>query len=91
MPVFDTVTLCAPLAEPTVVEPKVSAVGLADSDADPLATPVPDSATEAVPFVALLLIVNDPVREPVAVGWNVTVTVQFAPAAIDVPQVFVCV
>ena len=53
--------------------------------------PVPVSATVAGLFDALLLIVRLPVRVPDAVGWNVTETVQFPPAAIDVPQVLVCV
>ena len=38
--------------------------------------------------VALLGTFTDPVRAPVAVGENVTVIVQDAPAATTVPQVF---
>src|ERR1700724_4827654 len=34
--------------------------------------------------------VTDAVRVPVAVGWNVTLSVQFAPAAKLAPQVLVC-
>ncbi len=52
---------------------------------------MPDSPTVSVGFVALLETVSVPVRVPVALGWNVTLTEQFAPAAIDEPQVFVCV
>ena len=38
----------------------------------------------------LSVIVTAPVRMPVAVGVNVTLMVQLAPAATDVPQVLVC-
>jgi hypothetical protein len=53
--------------------------------------PVPDSAIVVGEFVALLVTVTAPVRVPLAVGWKVTDTEHEAPAAIDVPQVFVCV
>ena len=52
--------------------------------------PVPDSATVVGLFVALLVTVSVPVRVPEAVGRKLTLTVQDAPAAIDVPQVLVC-
>ena len=51
--------------------------------------PVPVSATVAGLFDALLAMVRLPVRVPDAVGVNVTLTVQEAPAAIDVPQAVV--
>src|SRR3954447_1862879 len=51
--------------------------------------PVPDSATVAGLLVALLVIVSEPVRVPDAVGRKLTLTVQEAPAAIEVPQVLV--
>jgi hypothetical protein len=38
----------------------------------------------------LSVIVIDPVRLPLALGWNVTLIVQPEPAATLVPQVFVC-
>jgi ribosomal protein L11 len=41
-------------------------------------------------LVALLDTVTVPVRVPVAVGRNVTVTVHAPPAAMEVPQVLVC-
>jgi hypothetical protein len=53
-----------------------------------LATPVPDSATVSGLPGALLLTDSVPVAAPAAVGANVTPTVQEAPAASDVPQLF---
>jgi hypothetical protein len=52
--------------------------------------PVPDNATVVGLLPALLLTESVPVRVPDAVGRNVTLTVQDAPAAIDVPQVLLC-
>ncbi len=52
--------------------------------------PTPVSATVVVPFDALLAMVRSPVRVPDAVGLKVTLTVQEAFAAIDEPQVLVC-
>ncbi len=51
-------------------------------------TPVPDSATVSGLFGALLLTDSVPVADPAAVGVNVTPTVQEAPAASEVPQLF---
>ena len=53
--------------------------------------PVPDSATVNGLFVALPLTVSVPVRVPDAVGRKLTLTVHDAPAAIELPQVFVWV
>src|SRR5260221_6529155 len=53
-------------------------------------TPVPDSETVAGLPGALLAMLSVPVREPVAVGVKVTLTVQDAPAARVVPQLLVC-
>jgi hypothetical protein len=53
----------------------------------PGATPVPDSGT--VSSMPDALIVRFPAREPAAVGVNATATVQDAPAAMPLPQVFV--
>jgi hypothetical protein len=53
-------------------------------------TPDPLSARVAGLFVALLATETWPDRAPDAVGVNVAVTVQLAPTARDVPQVFVC-
>ncbi len=51
-------------------------------------TPVPDSATVSGLFGALLLTDRVPDAAPAAVGANVTLTVQEAPAASEVPQLF---
>ena len=51
-------------------------------------TPVPDSATVSGLPGALLLTDSVPVADPAAVGANVTLTVQEAPAASEVPQLF---
>ena len=53
-----------------------------------VAAPVPDSATVSGLPGALLLTDRVPVAAPAAVGANVTPTVQEAPAASDVPQLF---
>jgi len=51
---------------------------------------VPDTPAVCGLFVALSVTVNVPLRVPVAVGVKVTLIVQFAPAATDVPQLLVC-
>ena len=51
---------------------------------------MPDRATVSGLPVALLATVRLPVAAPPAVGVNVTLTVQDAPAASEDPQVFVC-
>ena len=56
----------------------------------PTATPVPVRLAVCVPLGALSVTVIVPVRAPATVGVNVTLMVQFAPAAKDAPQVFVC-
>jgi hypothetical protein len=50
------------------------------------AAPVPERLTDVGLLVALLVTDNDPVRVPAPLGWNVTLTVQEAPAAIEEPQ-----
>jgi hypothetical protein len=50
------------------------------------AAPVPERLTDVGLLVALLVTDNEPVRVPVPLGWNVTLTVHEAPAAIDEPQ-----
>src|SRR5947209_3330431 len=51
--------------------------------------PVPESAMLCGLPASLSVMVTAPVRAPVAVGVNVTVMAQFAPAASDAPQVVV--
>ena len=86
-PLLVTVTVCVPDC-PTVTVPNASVLGLAARA--PAVTPVPLSVTLCGLPVALSAIESVPVREPVVVGLNVTLTVQFAPAAKLVPQLFVC-
>ena len=50
---------------------------------------MPFSVTACVLLLALSVIVNLPVRAPVAVGVNVTLMLQLEPAARVAPQVFV--
>src|SRR5947199_376563 len=53
------------------------------------AVAVPERVTVCGLPAALSVMVTAPVRAPVAVGVNVTVMAQFAPAASDAPQVVV--
>src|SRR5579859_1455715 len=86
VPELVMVTDCAGAEEPTTVLPNVRLAGLAFSTG-PGAVPVPDRLTVLVTPPALT--VNVPVRDPAAVGLNVTLTVQEPFAAIDEPQLFV--
>lgn len=52
------------------------------------ATPVPESGTVCVPELVVSVIAAD--RGPVPCGANTTFTVQLLPAAMLVPQLFVC-
>ena len=52
--------------------------------------PVPERVTVWGLPVALSVIVSEAVRLPVAEGVKVTLTVQFDPAATEVPQLLVC-
>ena len=55
----------------------------------PPVVPVPERLTVRVGLVALLFTVNVPVLAPAEVGLKVTLTVQEAPAAMELPQVLV--
>lgn len=54
------------------------------------AVPVPPSVTVCGLLEALSVIVNEPLRVPLAVGVNVTFTVQLELAATLAPQLLVC-
>lgn len=82
---FVTVTVCEELGEPTFVEGKVSDTGATLMAAVPV--PVKDTVC-GVP-VALSATLMEALRAPRAVGLNVTVMVQLAPAASEVVQVVV--
>jgi hypothetical protein len=85
--VFLTVTVCAAVVAPTVVDAKVRLVG--DSvTVSPDAVAVPWSATDCGEPVALSAIERDAVKEPATVGLNSTETAQVAETGSDEPQVF---
>lgn len=54
-----------------------------------VACPVPDRATVCMFVASVSLNVTDPVRDPAAVGENVTLMVQLKPPESEVPQSFV--
>jgi len=87
VPVFDTVTGCEALLLPSTcaakVRPLVETVMTG-------AVPVPVSETLCGLFEALSVMVSVPVREPLAVGVKVTLTVQLELAATLAPQLLVC-
>src|SRR6266478_3608718 len=87
VPVFDTVTGCDALLPPSTCAAKVSV--LVDT-AMTGAVPVPVSETVCGLFEALSVIVSAPVREPLAVGVKITLTVQLELAATLVPQLLLC-
>jgi hypothetical protein len=86
VPELETTTVCVAAELPTIVPAKDRLLGLA-LRIGPGATPVPDSATVFVMPEAVT--VRLPVRDPDAVGVNLTLTVQDEPAAMLPPQVLV--
>src|SRR5258705_202153 len=86
VPELVTATVCVAAELPTTVPAKVRLVGFGLT-MGPGATPVPESGTVVVTPAAVT--VRSPVREPDAVGVNLTLTVQDEPAAMLLPQVFV--
>jgi hypothetical protein len=88
VPLLDSVVACDAVVDPTTVLANDRLAGEAESDG-PGAVPVPLRATAVAPDTSVL-IVSVPLRAPVAVGLNFTVTVQDPPAAMLVPQVLVC-
>ena len=79
-PALEIVTNCAALVEPTFVPEKLSVIGVNTIAAGGAPTPV--NAAVACPPTTFPYTVNTPARVPVAVGKNVTCTVQLDPAAI---------
>jgi hypothetical protein len=80
--------LGAVFVDPTLVEPKLS--DCADNVATGAGvTPVPTNVTVCGEPNALSENVNHTLSSPISAGLNTTVTVQEAPAATLVPQVFV--
>jgi hypothetical protein len=80
-----TVTVFAALVVVTAWFPKAKVAGLTLTGT----TPLPVSETVCGLLLALSVTVRVPVRVPVVVGMNVTLTLQAAPDATDVPHVFV--
>jgi hypothetical protein len=89
LPVLLKVTACGGLVVPTVWLLKVKLVGDKDTAGDPLDVPEPVRLTNWGLPLALSEIDKEAVRVPVAKGLKVTLIVQLAPAAIEVPQVLV--
>jgi hypothetical protein len=83
VPALCTVIDLAALVVPTVTVPKFSDVGERE-----IAVPTPLKATVWVAGLASSAKVKLPVRVPMALGVSVTLTVQLAPAATVLPQVF---
>lgn len=88
VPVFFTVAGLLALVTPTATEPNASFVGVTVIFTV-AAAPVPERLTTCGEFEAVSVIVIEPVRVPAAVGVNVTLIAQFAPAFNVVGQVFV--
>lgn len=91
LPVLESVTICAGLVEPVAWPENVRLV--ADSAATGPVPPVPLSVTVCVVGFAVSVKVRVAPRTPVAVGLNVTLTVQLEPpvrVAGSVPQLLVC-
>ena len=83
---FVTVTVFAALVVVSTWFPKPRVRGLTVTGT----TPFPVNETICGLLLALSLMVKVPVREPSVVGVNVTLTAQLAPAASELPHVFVC-
>jgi len=89
VPLLVNVTVCGALVVPTACDPNESEVGEKLAEAVG-ASPVPVRWTSCeVLLVALSVIVKVPVRVPAAVGVQVTLIVQLAPAFTLLPQLFV--
>jgi hypothetical protein len=87
LPVLVSVTVCAALVVPMVWLAKVSEVGEKLTAGAGTAAPVPVSVAVCGLPAVLSTMLNVPVRVPAAVGLKVTLIVQLAPAATEVPQV----
>src|SRR5712692_501004 len=86
-PLFESVTVLAGLLVPTTLVPKLRVV------VDMLSvgvTPEPVREINCGLFEALSVIVNMPLRKPLAVGVKVTLTVQLELAPTLAPQLLVC-
>lgn len=89
VPELVSVMVWAELFDRTFVDPNVKVVGEIEATGPP-EVPVPVRVTVCGLPVALSETETAPVRAPAAVGLKVTLMVQLAPFACDVPQLFVC-
>jgi hypothetical protein len=87
VPVFVNVIVCAAEVDPTAVEGKAKLLGESEIVELPL-VPVPVNATVCGEPDALSVTARLAVSAPSAVGLKATDSVQFAPTARDVEQVF---
>jgi hypothetical protein len=85
LPPFDSVTVWAVPATPTVRLPNDSEVGDALAVGAGAAVPVPVKPTASVPPAALCVMFSVPDRAPAALGLKLTETVQLPPAVTDPP------
>jgi len=86
LPVLLRVTVCAVLVISTAWLPKARLVGERPSTG---AVPVPKRLTVCGLPLALSVMLTAAVRLPLAEGMNVTLIVQLAPGATELPQVLV--
>jgi hypothetical protein len=89
LPVLFSVTVCGELTVSTGSFPNVRLEGEMLATA-PVLPPVPERLTDWGLPVALSVRVTAAVRVPLVVGLKVTLIVQLAPAATELPQVLVC-
>jgi hypothetical protein len=87
VPEFFTVTTCAAVVTPTLVEANVSVVGVSVTAGAVAAAPVPVKDTDCGVPVALSAIERAAVNAPATNGLNSTDTVQVAPTASEVVHV----
>ena len=86
LPVLLRVTVCAVLVIPTGWLPKAR---LLAERLTTTAVPVPERLTDCGLPLALSVMLTEAVRLPLAAGVNVTLMVQLAPAATELPHVLV--
>lgn len=89
LPVLESVTVCAALAEFNVWLANVSELGETLATGVPAAAPVPVRLTVCGLPEELSVTLRLPVRVPAAVGVNFTLMLQFPPAAKELPHVLV--
>jgi len=91
LPVLLRVTVCAPLVVPTGWLPKPRLVGerLTTGAVAAVDVPVPERLTVCGLPLALSVMLTEAVRLPLAGGVKVTLIVQWAPAATELPHVLV--